>query len=1127
MEAHAAIAPLVAELAREVMQRIESQRRPRGSTYRLQFNAQFTFRDATRIVPYLRSLGITHVYASPYLRAQAGSVHGYDVCQHDQLNPEVGSVDDYLAFVAALQEHGIGQVLDVVPNHMAASSANPWWSDILENGPSSPYAHYFDIDWQPVKDELAGRVLLPILGEQYGEVLESGKLRVEHADGSFVLRYYDTVLPIGPKSSIALLSHRIDELQAALGETSESLLEYQSIITALENLPPASATSPEQMAIRQREKEVVKRRLRRLEADDPRVFEFIRKNLEIFNGQPGDPQSFDHLDRLLDQQVYRVCNWRAASDEVNYRRFFDVNGLAALSMEAADVFEHTHRLIMQLVAQGYVDGLRIDHIDGLLDPRQYLWRLQWSYLAELGWQAYRQHSGGAASDDVLTAAPVLAIARKESVTSHVTASTEETVRPPAEVAGAISGAVMGQEGIGTVDGVATADAPALPSWCDVRPLLMRQLCDELRIPYPDANLMALGRGAHEEPSDLSEQAQASFAERQFGSAENLPLYVVVEKILGPEEPLPPDWPVAGTSGYDFLQLLNGLLLSPEGLQLVARAYERFTDEAVDFSEVVYRCKLLILRFSMASELQMLAHRLNRISEHHRQSRDFTLNMLRHALREVLASFPVYRTYAGPAGVSDRDRRFVNLAIARAKRRTPAADAAIFDFIRTILLLDPLPGLSEQAQRRRELFAGRFQQVTSPVMAKGVEDTAFYMYCPLVSVNEVGSHPDAAIVSVEGFHHANLERLAKFPTTMLATSTHDTKRSEDVRARINVLAEIAPRWRLACNQWARLNRRFHREVDGLPAPSRGDEYLLYQTLVGFWPAGPVSDEEHAALISRLQAYMEKATREAKVRTSWVNPNAAYDEAMRDFVGKVLERRRDNRFLSEFEKFLASVVDVGLYTAVMQTVLKFTSPGIPDLYQGQELWDFSLVDPDNRRPVDYETRAQNLAELRSRVAQGSEGQLELAKELAGRPRDPRLKLFVTWRLLELRQREPRLFVEGRYVPLTVAGERAEHVCAFAWQPRGTGGENRQVLVVAPRLLAKLAQPAGIDVAAAHELWNENVWGDTSIAMPEHGAHGADRVGGRWTNVFSGRQLEPTNSLRMADLVGDFPAAVLVNF
>lgn len=1114
------LANLAEEIGNEVLAIVASRRRPRGSTYRLQFNAQFTFRDATQIVPYLHSLGVTHVYASPYLTAQPGSPHGYDVCRHDQLNPEIGTAEDYAAFVAALREQGIGQVLDVVPNHMAASSANPWWMDVLENGPSSPYAHYFDIDWQPVKDELAGKVLLPILGEQYGSALEAGQLLLAVSDRGLMLHYFDHVLPIGPKTTLPLLSHRLDELKGALGESSDAFLEYQSILTAIQHLPPASTRAKEEMEERHREKEVIRRRLRKLAADEPRVAEFLERNVAEFNGTPGDARSFDRLDELLRSQVYRLCHWRSASDEVNYRRFFDVNGLAAICVEAADVFEHSHRLVMQLLARGDVDGLRIDHIDGLLDPARYLWRLQWAYLAELAWQVFVDKLG--AQEAVAAEPPMLAIAADDAARPLLTGAANGTDHslPPAQMAGAIGAVVLEQATEEQHAATALLEAvPPLPRWSELRPMVLRMLCDRLKLPFPDRALLELGKSPirSEQDSTIAVPSEDDVYARTFTSAVELPLYVVVEKILGPDEPLPDVWPVAGTSGYDFLQLANGLLVDPQGFRELTRCYERFVGEKLEFSEVMYRCKVLILRFSMSSELQMLAHRLNRISEDHRRSRDLTLNMLRLALRETLASFPVYRTYAGPAGVSERDRRFVNQAIARAKRRSPAADAATFDFLRGILLLEHPDSISDQARHWRELFAGRFQQVTSPVMAKGVEDTAFYLYCPLASVNEVGSHPDVAPVSVESFHHENTQRLRHYPTTMLATSTHDTKRSEDVRARINILAEMPHLWRKTCNHWLRLNRRWHREVDGLPAPSRGDEYLLYQTLVGFWPAARSSDEEHAELVARLQAYMEKATHEAKTRTSWVNPNAAYDDAIREFIAKAVERRKDNRFLSAFEEFHEQVLDWGLYTALSQVALKIMSPGVPDVYQSQELWDFSLVDPDNRRPVDYSLRSRMLDELQTSVRQDPQRQLELARELAASPRDPRLKLYVTWRLLELRRQQGRLFSEGEYVPLTVTGSAARHVCAFAWQLPEAGQAMKQVVVIIPRLLAQLAtagEPPG-----PRPLWQADTWGDTQVEF-------AIRSGQVLRNLFSGSTLSAGASIPVSSLFAEFPIAVLTS-
>jgi (1->4)-alpha-D-glucan 1-alpha-D-glucosylmutase len=1083
IHAHPTAASLAAGIAQAVQQMVESRRRPRTSTYRLQFNAQFTFRDAAAIVPYLHRLGISHVYASPYLRAKAGSMHGYDVCDHHVLNPELGTAEDYANFVAELKSHGMAHILDVVPNHMAASCENPWWQDVLENGPISPYAHYFDIDWHPVQDELNGKVLLPILGQQYGDVLESGQLQLEHADGGFFLRYFDNVLPVGPKTAIPILLHRIDELRAALGEESDAVVEYQSIVTSLEHLPGRIAASAEQVAERQREKEVVKRRLRRLETDEPLVAEFVARNLQEFNGRAGEPNSFDRLDALLDEQAYRLSHWKAASDEVNYRRFFDINGLAALCMEVKDVFDDTHRLVLDLLARGDIDGLRIDHIDGLFDPLQYLWRLQWAYLESLGSRLYEE-----GKPDEAAIAPVAAMA---GIGSGDSASPTTPTFSTADVSEMHNG------------------QSTYPPREAVRPALMETLCRQLQMPLPEQPTGEML------PEETPLAPRLEFDRSAAPDHGRLPLYVVVEKILGPDEPLPENWPVDGTSGYDFLAQLNGLFLEPQGVKDIQEAYFRFTGEKLEFSEVVYRCKMLILRVAMSSELQMLAHQLNRISEQHRRSRDFTLNALRYALREILAYFPVYRTYPGPAGVSERDQRFVNFAVAQAKRRNPALDSALFDFIRSILLLEHPDGISEAARREREMFAGRFQQVTSPVMAKGVEDTSFYIFDPLVSINDVGCHPDSPVVSIEQFHRDNIERQAKWPLAMLCTTSHDTKRTEDVRARIHTLAEVPHLWRKAVNKWSRFNRRLQREVDGMPAPSRNDEYLFYETLVGIWPTSPPDESERGQIVLRLQQYMEKATREAKERTSWINPNAAYDEAVREFVATALQPGRNNKFLADFQSFHDTVLDWGLQTALSQTVLKLMSPGVPDVYQGQETWNFSLVDPDNRRPVDYDCHRQLLAELDDAIAENAERQLAFVRELARAPRDPRLKLFVTRQLLCFRRAEDALFESGSYLPLEVQGAGANRICAFAWQAKASSDGAAGAIVVVPRFFARAPATDGSGAIVVES--SRDIWQDTRVILPSS-------LAAPMRNLFTGATLPITGELAIADLLADFPAAVL---
>jgi (1->4)-alpha-D-glucan 1-alpha-D-glucosylmutase len=1038
------------------------------ATYRLQFaKGAMGFRDAAEVVPYLAELGISHLYASPSLKARAGSKHGYDVVDYSQLNPELGGDDDYRTLVEALHRHGMGQILDTVPNHMSTAPAeNPWWDDVLENGPGSPKAACFDIDWRPIKEELRNKVLLPVLAEQYGKVLESGDLRVEFGEGAFRLRYHEMVLPLEPRTYHLILGRGLAELKESQPAEAEDLRELESILTAIEHLPDYAETEPSAVAERQREKEVIKDRLARLVGRAAPVAEHIARNVAEINGTPNDPASFDQLDKLLDAQVYRLSHWKAADDEINYRRFFDVNELAAVCMEEPAVFAESHRLVFDLLARGDVDGLRIDHIDGLYDPLEYLRHLQAGYLRHLGRAAYQRMI--------------------------------ETAEPIAD---------------------APADAPAdgadagAPPWERLEPLFL-----------------------------------ARATARCFTGRDRLPLYVVVEKILSPGEVLPAEWLVAGTTGYDFLHSVGGLFVDTVGLAQVTRLYTRFTDQRADFREVAYQSKLLMLDTSMASSVQLLAHRLSRISERHRPSRDFTLNALRIALRGILAAFPVYRTYIRENAVSERDRQAIGRAVAQVKRRNPATDAAVFDFIRDVLLLQAPPDLDESIRDERQRFVGRFQQVSGPAMAKGVEDTAFYRYFPLSSLNDVGGDPAHGPTPPEEFHRHNSARQKERPLSLLATTTHDTKRTEDTRARISVLSEVPHLWRAAVNRWARLNRRHRQEADGQPAPSRNDEYLFYQTLVGVWPPAPAAGESHRELTRRMQVYMEKATREAKIHTSWISPVGEYDRAVREFVDAVLDDHPKNRFLADFCGFHRQVVNWGLYSALSQLLLKLASPGVPDIYGGQEVWDFSLVDPDNRRPVDFAEHAKMLARLRKAVGRKERSLAAVAGQLARDPSDPRTKLFLTWRTLQFRRRQADLFRSGEYIPLEVEGAKVKHVCAFARRLAGDGPDSRAgdcpdfrpgdcpdfrpsengtvpfgppnsqpqlAVVVAPRLLAQLT-PLLPDAPAPPPL-GPDVWGDTRLVLPERP--------GPLTNVFTGQTHSPDGTaLSVAAVLADFPVALL---
>jgi (1->4)-alpha-D-glucan 1-alpha-D-glucosylmutase len=1023
-------------VAETVAQTVSDRYAHPTATYRLQFEKEkMSFRAAAAIVPYLNELGISHLYPSPYLKICSATTNGYAIVDYAQLNPDLGSEADYRAMIAALHGCGMGQILDTVPNHMSATpSENLWWTDVLENGPASPHAAYFDIDWHPIKEELHNRILLPILGKQYGQVLEAGELSLEHRQGSFFVRYYQLLLPLDPRSYRLVLTQELDGLREVLPADSEELRELESIITALEHLPERTETAPERVAERQREKEVIKGRLRVLTDRAAPIAAFVDRNVQSLNGNPADPHSYDRLDKLLDAQVYRLSHWKAAADEINYRRFFDINDLAAVCMEDPDVFAESHRRVFEFLVCGDVDGLRIDHIDGLYDPIEYLRRLQGGYLRALGMAYYQQ--------------------------SLETAGTPSDA--PAE----------------------TAEA-APPPWNAI------------------------------EPDFLQKVTELSFADRL-----HLPLYVVVEKILGAAEPLPEGWLLAGTTGYDFLNDVGGLFVEPTGLVELAKLYGHFVGQRLDFREVAHQSKQLILHTAMSSELQLLAHRLNRISERHRRSRDFTLNTLRLALREILACFPVYRTYICHDNVSDRDRQVLCRAAAQAKRRNPNVDAAAFDFVRDVLLLETPPEADETIRRERELFIGRFQQVTSPVMAKGIEDTAFYRYFPLASLNEVGGDPSRGPATLDEFHRHNLARQTQWPRSLLATTTHDSKRSEDARARISVLSEIPRPWRTAMNRWARLNRRHRGEVDGQPAPSHGDEYLFYQSLLGVWPLAPLQGKDLAALVARLQGYMEKATREAKLYTSWMNPDAQYDAAVRQFVAAALDDHPKNRFLAEFREFHEQVVNWGLYSALGQSVLKLTSPGVPDIYQGQELWDFSLVDPDNRRPVDFASHRKMLGRLQKDIGRRERSLLAVARQLAMNPRDARLKLFLTWRTLQFRRRQAELFQSGEYLPLQVEGARAKHVCAFARRSAAAAAtEQPMAVVIVPRWIAQLTPLAQDSLRAPPPLGHE-VWEDTRLVADA-------RIPPSLRNLFTGQVYSSAESpLQMGTVLSDFPVALLTN-
>src|SRR4051794_29370092 len=834
------------------------------STYRLQFNRYFTFAQAREIVPYLHELGISDVYASPYFQARAESLHGYDITDHNKLNAAIGSRAEYDALVAELQKHGMGQVLDFVPNHMGVGEAlNQWWQDVLENGPSSVYAPYFDIDWHPLKSDLRDKVLLPVLGDQYGRVLERGELKVRYEAGAFYLGYYEHEWPIAPGTYRHILQIALEFLEPYKQE--EFYPEFQSIITALDNLPRRNETDPERVELRVREKEVIKRRLDRRCHEAPQVLEAIQKAVEQINGRPGNARSFDPLDALLNDQAYRLAFWRVAAEEINYRRFFDVNDLAAVRMELPEVFDATHKLLLELVAARAVTGLRIDHPDGLYNPREYFIKLQERCAAALG------------------------------------------------------------------------------------------------VPLPE---------------------------------DQRAIYLVVEKILSGAERLPNDWPVHGTTGYDFGRIVNSVLCDASAEQAITKTFRRFIGHSMHFGHLVYAKKRLVMRLSLANDVKVLGTLLDRLSEKNRWFRDFTLDQLNLSVRETIACFPVYRTYITPEGhVSDEDRAVIERAIAAAKRRNPAIEGSVFNFLRDILLFRFPENVEETARAEHVHFVLKFQQATGPIMAKGLEDTTFYIFNRLAALNEVGGEPQQFGISIEDFHKEQGWYQQHWPSTMLATSTHDTKRSEDVRARMIAISEIADLWRSSTTRWRTLNRKAKTRIDEEEAPDPNEEYLLYQTLLGTWPvdaSGKAVAEASDEYITRIQEYMAKALKEAKINTSWIQPNEQWDNAVKEFIARILERGAKNRFVPALAPVVEEIARVGAINSLSQVLLKLTAPGLPDIYQGTEIWDDSLVDPDNRRPVDYGKRREMLASLTDASAE----------DLFANWPDSRIKLFVTQRLLTFR-------------------------------------------------------------------------------------------------------------------------------
>ncbi len=964
---------------------LSTEARTPASTYRLQMHEKFTFADAQAILPYLKKLGIGDVYLSPIFEARPHSMHGYDVARHDCLNPELGGEQAFAPLAEALRAEGMGLLLDTVPNHMGVGNQSVWWQDVLENGRASRYSGYFDIDWEPLKPDMQNKLLLPILGCQYGEALEAKQIQVKFENGRALIAYFDHLQPIAPRTLPSVFPKERDREFGVPASLRELLDE-------LSQLPLHESTDPEAVESRQERLKALKPRLTEA-LSDPALQPVVEKAAEAINGREGDARSFDALHDLLEIQPYRLAYWRTSSEEINYRRFFDVNDLVGLRMENPEVFAQTHSLIRKLLADKDVTGLRIDHCDGMFNPRVYLEQLQKLFVA------------------------------------------------------------------------AACDGPVMQG-------------DEASESGIERSVLDATRGID-------------------WTHAKLPLYCVVEKILEPGETLPRTWAVQGTSGYDFVHFANQFFIQPANKSRFDVIYSDFIGGRVSPTQIIYESKRNVMLSALSSETHVLANLLSHLARADRRVRDFTDNLLETVIRETIACFPIYRTYIDERGeYSEADTRTIRTAVRLAKRRNASVDASAFDYLQRMLLLEGRGKGNAERDAAQLYFALKFQQLTGPVMAKGVEDTSFYVYFRFISSNEVGSAMDAFGLKPETLHKANSERQQHTPHALLTTSTHDTKRSEDVRNRLNVLSEMPDAWAGQVTAWADANAGLKTTLDdGTVAPDANEEYLIYQTIVGAWPWANTDKEGFA---DRVKEYMAKALSEGKVNVSWINPRLEYTEAVQTFVDRLLtpeEGTKQTAFVTELEQMLAPVRLHGAVNSLSQMVLKATSPGVPDFYQGTDMWDLSLVDPDNRRPVDYGLRTRTLD------AFGAKSPADTAREVLQTLEDGRVKLFAMQKALAVRNAYRETFDDGSYTPLEVSD--TDHAFAFL---RG-----EDVLVILPRFTCSL-------VSCKEELPLGDHWAGLTVTLPE-------LSGTRWRQEFTGAEITAKQgTLDLSDVFAEFPVAIL---
>ncbi len=928
------------------------------STYRLQFTPSFTFNNAFEIQDYLFDLGISHIYASPIFTATPGSDHGYDITDPSSINPELGGEEEFNKLTDSLKKYPLYWLQDVVPNHMAFNGHNPFLVSILENGPQSPYFHFFDIDWDHPYESIHNKVLAPFLGQFYGRALEQGEIQLVYDIEGLGIKYYDLRLPLRIDTYTEVFTHNLPSLKRRLGKEHPDYIHFLGIIYMFRNQPEVE----EKLLDIDDHIRFVKQLLWNLFQSSEDIREYILEIISFYNGQRGDPASYNPIDALLEKQYFQLSYWKVASEEINYKRFFNVNGLISLNVDHKEVFQATHKLVARLLRQNRIQGLRIDHIDGLYDPAMYLARIH----------------------------------------------------------------------------------------------------------------------------EISDNC-----------------YTVVEKILEGDEKLPGSWNTEGTTGYDFMNKLCGIFIQTKNHQEFSRLYSNFTNIRTMTEELMYDKKRLIIRMHLSGELDNLARQLKMISSHYRYSSDLTFSGLKEAIEEVMVYFPIYRTYVSSRDFSEQDHNIIRRGINRAAAQKIKLRFEL-EFLQKVLLLDFEEHIPENIKVEWLDFVMRFQQFTGPLLAKGMEDTVFYIFNRLLALNEVGGNPGIFGYPLQDFHQYNIYKREHWPYTLNATTTHDTKRSEDNRMRLAVLSEIPREWNEKIRSWHNMNRPWKKIVAGKKVPDRNEEYFLYQTLIGSWPF--TAEFDLTEYVKRVQDYIIKAVREAKMHTAWIEPDLNYEAAYLDYIKQILDPVKNQVFLNDFKDFQQNVAFYGVYNSLAQAVIKVTTPGIPDFYQGTELWDLSLVDPDNRRPIDFQLRRQYLQEIKLNYLHPPTDWLS---EMLGNYCDGRIKLYLIFQALKLRSAFPGLLEKGTYLPLATDGLYAPSVLCYLRQD-----EKNKIIVILPRFVTQVISWR----TSKFPPLGREVWADTSVTL-------SPDLQGTWLNILDNQEYQFQNNIFLSDVFSTLPFAVLI--